>query len=68
MREAASGGDRSGHRVVLRIIDSAGRAADVARALPALIEAGVDEIIVDVDWEAADGPAEAFGVLAGAAA
>jgi probable F420-dependent oxidoreductase len=68
MLEAASGGDREGHRVVLRIIDSAGRAADVARALPALIEAGVDEIIVDVDWEAADGPAEAFGVLAEAAA
>ena len=53
---------------MLRIIDSAGRAADVARALPALIEAGVDEIIVDVDWESADGPAEAFGVLAEAAA
>jgi hypothetical protein len=54
--------------VVLRIIDSAGRTADVARALPALVEAGVDEIIVDVDWEASDGPAEAFGVLAGASA
>jgi probable F420-dependent oxidoreductase len=67
MRLAAPDEDQDGRRVVLRIIDSAGRAADVARALPALIEAGVDEIIVDVDWEASDGPAEAFGVLAEAA-
>jgi probable F420-dependent oxidoreductase len=68
MLAAVPGEDQDRRRVVLRIIDSAGRAADVARALPALIEAGVDEIIVDADWEASDGPAEAFGVLAEAAA
>jgi probable F420-dependent oxidoreductase len=33
--------------VVLRLVESAGRAAEVATALPALAEAGVTEIIVD---------------------
>lgn len=61
----AAGRDPGQLRVVLRIIDSAGRADAVARALPALARAGVDEIVVDVDWDAQDGPAEAFGVLAG---
>jgi probable F420-dependent oxidoreductase len=67
MREAAraAGADPDSRRVVMRIIESAGRAETVAQALPALADAGVDEVIVDVDWDAADGPAEAFGVLAG---
>lgn len=70
MRSAAAdaGIDPDRRRVVLRIIDSTGRAAEVARALPALAEAGVDEIVVDVDWDAEDGPAESFGVLAGSTA
>lgn len=69
MRSAASaaGRDPDALRVVLRIIDSAGRAEEVARALPALAQAGVQEVVVDVDWEAANGPAEAFGILAAAA-
>lgn len=53
MRAAAAeaGRDPAGCRVVLRLVESAGRGADVAAALPALAEAGVDEIVVNVDWE-----------------
>jgi probable F420-dependent oxidoreductase len=67
MREAAqaAGADPGARRVVLRIIDSAGRADTVAAAIPPLARAGVQEIVVDVDWDAADGPAEAFSVLRG---
>jgi probable F420-dependent oxidoreductase len=39
-------------RIVLRIVDSAGRADEVAAQLATLDRAGVDEIIVDVDWAA----------------
>ncbi|HEY2654248.1 MAG TPA: TIGR03619 family F420-dependent LLM class oxidoreductase [Solirubrobacteraceae bacterium] len=38
-------------RTVLRIIGSAGRTQLVADALPALAEAGVDEVVVDLSWE-----------------
>ena len=50
MRAAAAeaGRDPDDARVVLRIVDSAGRAEEIAAALPALAAAGVDEIIVDV--------------------
>jgi hypothetical protein len=51
-------------RTVLRIIDSAGRSDELAPVLPALEQAGVDEIVVDVDWEAGDAGA-AYAVLAG---
>ena len=53
MRAAAAeaGRDPAACRVVLRLVESAGRGADVAAALPALAEAGVDEIVVNVDWE-----------------
>ncbi len=37
-------------RIVLRIVDSAGRSDELARRLPELRDAGVDEVIVDVDW------------------
>lgn len=61
MREAAAeaGRDPTAHQVVLRLVDSAGRADDVAASLPALAEAGVDEIVVNVDWAAGDA-AEAY--------
>lgn len=54
MRDAAvhAGRDPAGLHVVLRMVDSAGRAGEVAAAIPALAAAGVDEIIVNVDWEA----------------
>jgi probable F420-dependent oxidoreductase len=37
-------------RVVLRITESTGRSDEVARRLAALERAGVDEVVVDVDW------------------
>jgi probable F420-dependent oxidoreductase len=53
MREtaAAAGRDPAGLEVVLRIVQTAGQAGEVARRVPALAEAGVDEIIVDLDWD-----------------
>jgi probable F420-dependent oxidoreductase len=59
-----AGRDPARLRTIVRIIDSAGRNEEVASALPALEQAGVDEIVVDVDWEARDAGA-AYGVLAG---
>jgi len=41
-------------RVVLRIVEAAGRDAELAPRLPELAGAGVDEVIVDVDWAAGD--------------
>jgi alkanesulfonate monooxygenase SsuD/methylene tetrahydromethanopterin reductase-like flavin-dependent oxidoreductase (luciferase family) len=60
MRVAAAdaGRDPSALRLVLRIVDSAGRSDEVARSLPALEAAGVDEVIVDVDWERGDPAAD----------
>jgi hypothetical protein len=57
MRDAAveAGRNPAALHVVLRIVDSAGRADNVAAAIPALAAAGVDEIIVNVDWEADTG-------------
>jgi probable F420-dependent oxidoreductase len=57
-----NGRDAEQMRTALRIVDSAGRADVVARALPMLSEAGVDEIIVDLTWDA-DDQAEQLGVL-----
>jgi probable F420-dependent oxidoreductase len=48
---ADAGRDPARLRVVLRIVDSAGRSDEVARRLPALEAAGVDEVIVDLDWD-----------------
>ena len=48
---ADAGRDPSVLRVVLRIVDSAGRSDEVARRLPELEAAGVDEVIVDLDWD-----------------
>lgn len=41
-------------RIALRIVESAGRSDEVARHLPALARAGVDEVIVDLDWDGGD--------------
>ena len=56
MRAAAeeAGRNPDDARVVLRLVESAGRAGEIASALPALADAGVDEIIVNVDWEDED--------------
>jgi probable F420-dependent oxidoreductase len=61
-----AGRDGSAIRTVLRIVESAGRAETVARALPVLAEAGVDEVIVDLTWED-DDQTEQLGVLRAAA-
>lgn len=68
MKEAAvtAGRDPAELEVVLRVVDSAGRAEEMAAAIPALEAAGVDEIIVNVDW---DGDLAAqYATMAGAAA
>lgn len=56
MRTAAAdaGREARGLRVVLRIVDSAGRSDEVATHLGGLADAGVDEVIVDIDWENGD--------------
>jgi probable F420-dependent oxidoreductase len=56
MREsaAAAGRDPAALRVVLRIVGSTGRPDELAPQLPALIEAGVGEIIVDASFETDD--------------
>ncbi|HWV84557.1 MAG TPA: hypothetical protein VNZ62_03855, partial [Capillimicrobium sp.] len=56
VREAAAGAGRDPDslRIVLRIVESEGRAAEVARHLPGLARAGVQEVIVDLDWETGD--------------
>jgi probable F420-dependent oxidoreductase len=51
-REA--GRDPGALQVVLRIVESTGRADELATHLPALIEAGVGEIIVDASWDTND--------------
>jgi probable F420-dependent oxidoreductase len=60
MRAAAEDEGRDTFRgeVVLRIVDSAGRSSDVARQLPELERAGVDEVIVDVAWTGGDPAAD----------
>lgn len=59
LRRAAADAGRTPEdmRVTLRIIESVGRADDIARAVPDLLAAGVHEIIVDADWSG-DGDAE----------
>jgi probable F420-dependent oxidoreductase len=54
MRAAAeqAGRDPGACRVVLRLVESAGRADEVAAAVPALGAANVEELVVNVDWEA----------------
>lgn len=46
---AAAGRDPAALRIVLRLVESAGRAGDVARRIADLHRAGVDEVIVDLD-------------------
>jgi alkanesulfonate monooxygenase SsuD/methylene tetrahydromethanopterin reductase-like flavin-dependent oxidoreductase (luciferase family) len=64
-REA--GRDPEALRVVLRIVDSAGRSDDLAARLPELERAGVDEVIVDLDWDRGELGSD-FDRLAGAVA
>jgi probable F420-dependent oxidoreductase len=63
----AAGRDPERLRVVLRLVESAGRGEELARALPELGGAGVDEIIVDIPWDG-DGPDAYAALLRDAAA
>jgi probable F420-dependent oxidoreductase len=57
--EAARAAGRDGDlTVVLRIVETTGCSAELAPQLPALAEAGGDEIIVDVDWARGEPEAE----------
>jgi len=49
-----AGRGRPDFQVVLRIVEAAGRFDELARRLPELGSAGVDEVIVDVDWAGAE--------------
>lgn len=55
---AAAGHDPTAARIVLRVIDSAGRAGLVASRLADLAKAGVDEVIVEVDPRDGDAVAD----------
>lgn len=59
--------DPSELRVVLRIIGSQGHSDDVAAAIPALADAGVDEVVVDTDWSSDDDEVAVFERLQTAA-
>ena len=63
----AAGRDPELLQVVLRIVESAGRMADLAPRLAELAAAGVNEVIVDVDWERDDPGAELEQLTAGVA-
>ena len=61
-----AGRDPGRLRLVLRIVDSAGRADELAAALPALARAGVSEVIVDLRWDGSDQAADVAALRAGA--
>jgi probable F420-dependent oxidoreductase len=63
----SAGRDPEALQVVLRIVESAGRTAELAPRLPELAAAGVDEVIVDVDWALDDPAADLEQLTAGVA-
>jgi probable F420-dependent oxidoreductase len=63
----AAGRDPELLQVVLRIVESAGRTGELAPRLSELATAGVDEVIVDVDWDRDDPGAELERLMAGVA-
>jgi probable F420-dependent oxidoreductase len=64
MRAAAReiGRDPRSLRVVLRIVEAAGRSSELAARLPELASLGIDEIIVDVSFEDGE-PAGVYATL-----
>jgi probable F420-dependent oxidoreductase len=65
MQRAAIAAGRSADdvHVVLRVGSSAGRAEEVAASLPDLIDVGVREVIVDIDWDDPTGAVRAHDTL-----
>lgn len=59
--------DAGARQIVLRVVEAVGRGAELASRLGELAEAGVDEVIVDVDWSGGD-PAAQLDALKSAAA
>jgi probable F420-dependent oxidoreductase len=55
-----------GDRSVLRLVGSSGLSADVARAIPQLADAGITDVVVDIDWSG-DVAQQASVLLAAAA-
>ncbi len=62
-REGAAAGRTAEPRVVIRITGAATNPDAVASRLRGLAGAGATEVIVDVDWSQAGGPARAFRAL-----
>ena len=60
-RRRRGGVDPASLRVVLRIVEAAGREQELALRLPELAGAGVDEIIVDVSLERGEAPTSTRG-------
>lgn len=58
-----NGRDPDELRVLLQITGSADRAADLRPHLPALVEAGVDDVLIDTGWDDPDQPARDLRVL-----
>ena len=56
LRLAADPGESSNHRLTLRLVDSVRHVDNIEAMIPALSEAGVNEIIVDVDWSVPGNP------------
>jgi probable F420-dependent oxidoreductase len=65
MRAAAEqvGRDPDNTWTTLRLIESAPRPQEVAAAMPAIIAAGVDEVVVDVDWSVENAAARTAEML-----
>jgi probable F420-dependent oxidoreductase len=73
LREAGANAGRppaelDGFRIVVRVTGADRKLDVLARRLESLTEAGASELVVDVDWEAADGPAKGFDTLRSAVA
>lgn len=63
----AAGRDPSRLWTTLRIVNSANAVAVISRVLPALRDAGVNEIVVDTNWAHGDAPMEMYETLSRAA-
>jgi alkanesulfonate monooxygenase SsuD/methylene tetrahydromethanopterin reductase-like flavin-dependent oxidoreductase (luciferase family) len=55
-------------RIAVRLPGVEGKEQELARRLTSLADAGIDELIIDVDWNAPDGPARTLDALRTAAA